>query len=185
MNKLNSLLVLGKMPVDSTLPIPKQEARPGAKLDELEIEVIDFFIRGVQVVGLPKSIGEIYGILYISSEPMSLDALAGKLEISKGSASQGLRFLRNLGAVNPTYVAGDRRDHFVAETSLKKLMGGFLKNEIGPHLESGATRLERLTKLIASSESKQAKFRKQRIAQLGHWRSKGRTLLGLVEKFLR
>ena len=74
---------------------------------EIQRGVIDLFVRGVRVLGLPKSIGEIYGLLYISSAPLPLDAIVAKLGISKGSASQGLRFLRNLGAVVPVEIEGE------------------------------------------------------------------------------
>jgi DNA-binding transcriptional regulator GbsR (MarR family) len=154
-------------------------------LSELEIQVIDFFIRGVQMLGLPKSIGELYGLLYISPEPMPLDELVGRLEISKGSGSQGLRFLKNLGAINTSYMPGDRRDHYSAETSLKKLVVGFLKSELVPHMESGNSRLNLLSEIAEADESDQSEFRRQRIEQLERWRSKGSELLELVETFIK
>ena len=69
------------------------------KLDPLESQVVAVFVDGVRVLGLPRSIGEIYGLLFISQSPMSLDDLVQRLDISKGSASQGLRMLKSLGAV--------------------------------------------------------------------------------------
>ena len=41
------------------------------------------------------------------------------LQISKGSASQGLRALRQFGAVSSTFAPGDRKERFVAEIRLK------------------------------------------------------------------
>ena len=43
------------------------------------------------------------------------------LKISKGSASQGLRALRQLGAVSSVFEPGDRKERFVAEIRLRKL----------------------------------------------------------------
>jgi hypothetical protein len=54
----------------------------------------------VQVFGVPKSVGQIYGLLYASPEPLSFSDIVERLEISKGSASQGLQLLRSLGAIN-------------------------------------------------------------------------------------
>nr|MCU0750087.1 hypothetical protein [Akkermansiaceae bacterium] len=68
-------------------------------LDPLQRQVVDVFVDGVRVLGLPRSIGEIYGLLFISPSPLSLDDLVHRLQISKGSASQGLRMLKSLGAV--------------------------------------------------------------------------------------
>ena len=53
----------------------------------------------MQVFGVPKSVGQIYGLLYASPEPLSFSDIVERLEISKGSASQGLQLLRSLGAI--------------------------------------------------------------------------------------
>lgn len=65
-----------------------------------EIECSDFFAEAMQVFGVPKSVGQIYGLLYASPRPLSFSGIVERLEISKGSASQGLQFLRSLGAIN-------------------------------------------------------------------------------------
>ena len=36
---------------------------------ELEVEAIDFFVRMMSIMGLPRSVGEIYGLLYFSEMP--------------------------------------------------------------------------------------------------------------------
>ncbi len=146
--------------------------------------MIELFVRAVKVLGLPKSVGEIYGLLYISPQPLPLDAIVGKLGISKGSASQGLRFLRNLGAVKPTYLAGDRRDYFEAVAELKKLAAGFISGELTPHLESGTSRLENLKRVAAADDSADAAFYRERVARLGNWRRRGGMLLKVVKRFL-
>ncbi len=165
------------------MPVEVESSRRIFPLGEIEIQVIDLFIRGVQVLGLPKSIGEIYGMLFITPEPVALDTLVERLGISRGSASQGLRFLRNLGAVKPEYVPGERRDHYVAETSLKELVGGFVRGALTPHMESGVIRVAALRDLAEADESDGAAFRAQRIGQIEHWLSKGGSLMSVVEKF--
>src|SRR5581483_3237514 len=91
-----------------------------AELSELEVEAIDLFISFVRLLGLPKSVGELYGLLFVSPVPLSMDALMDRLQMSKGSASQGLKLLRSFGAVRSVYMAGDRRDHYVAEFDLSR-----------------------------------------------------------------
>jgi len=59
----------------------------------------DFFDEAGRLFGLPPSVGRIYGLLYGSPKPLSFTDIVEQLEISKGSASQGLQFLRSLGAV--------------------------------------------------------------------------------------
>ena len=68
-------------------------------LTSIEMDVIGVFVNAVKLLGMPRSVGEIYGLLFITPEPLPLDALVVRLGISKGSASQGLKVLRGLGAV--------------------------------------------------------------------------------------
>ena len=69
-------------------------------LGEWEIAVIDLFLNAANSFGLPKSYGQIYGLLFCRDQSLSMDEVMKLLEISKGSASQGLRALRQLGAVS-------------------------------------------------------------------------------------
>jgi DNA-binding transcriptional regulator GbsR (MarR family) len=153
-------------------------------LTELEVEVIGVFVNAVKILGMPKSVGEIYGLLFMAPEPLPLDTLVARLNISKGSASQGLKVLRAFGAVKLVYAPGDRRDHFAAETELKKLAAGFIREEIGPHLESGATRLERLRALTGEVNSEEGEFLRDRIDKLAYWHSRSRSVMPLISGML-
>jgi hypothetical protein len=76
--------------------------RPGeraALAPKFEGECVEFFSEVVQVFGVAPSVGQIYGLLYASPAPLSFSDIVERLEISKGSASQGLQFLRSIGAV--------------------------------------------------------------------------------------
>jgi DNA-binding transcriptional regulator GbsR (MarR family) len=160
----------------------------GPALSAIEVEVIDLFVSVMRLVGLPRSIGEIYGLLFISTVPLTLDDLVNRLQISKGSASQGLKTLRQIGAVKVTYVPGDRRDHFVAETELKRLAAGFINGQMLPHLETGKARLLRMRDLEKQAGGKQnsglTRLHRDRIDKLEHWHRRARALAPLVGKFL-
>ena len=117
-------------------------------LGELEREVIELFIRMADVLNLPRSVGEIYGLLFISSAPLCLDDCRIRLNISKGSTSQGLKILRSFGAIRTVYIPGDRKDYYVAETSLRKIASGFAGEQIQPHVHSGKDRIERIRELL-------------------------------------
>jgi len=70
------------------------------KPGDFQSECIELFAEVVYALGLPRSIGQIYGLLYASPVPLSFSDIVERLEISKGSASQGLQLLRSLGAIN-------------------------------------------------------------------------------------
>ena len=58
-------------------------------LSELEREVIALFVRMADVLNLPRSVGEIYGVLFVSSEPLCLDDCRVRLNISKDRPARG------------------------------------------------------------------------------------------------
>ena len=68
-------------------------------LTAFEAEIVAMFADLVVLLGLPKSMGEIYGLLFASAEPLTFGEIEQKLGLSKGSVSQGLKSLRELGAV--------------------------------------------------------------------------------------
>ena len=117
-------------------------------LDAWEIAVIDLFLNAANSFGLPKSYGQIYGLLFCRDQSLSMDEVMKLLEISKGSASQGLRSLRQLGAISSVFEPGDRKERFVAEIRLRKLVGGFLREQADPHLEKGVARLQQIEDLL-------------------------------------
>lgn len=154
------------------------------QLDDIENGVIDMFSSMANMLGLPPSIGAIYGLLFISEEPLCLDDFVGRLGISKGSASQGLATLRRLGALRPATTVG-RREYYAADLYLKKLVGGFLRSEVIPQLDHGARSVASLRKSAQALQdpSRQA-FIEERLAKLETWQHRGRQVLGLLHRFL-
>src|SRR5688572_16073888 len=69
------------------------------KQRRFERECSQLFGEIVEVLGVPHSVGQIYGVLFASPKPLSFSDIIKQLEISKGSASQGLQLLRTLGAI--------------------------------------------------------------------------------------
>ena len=154
-------------------------------LSELEQEVIDVFVRMAGVLNLPRSVGELYGLLYISPEPLCINDCMKKLNISKGSTSQGLKILRSFGAVKPVYIPGDRRDFFEAESALRKIVTGFVNEQVRPHLENGKERMARLESLAAAASSDDQEFFLDRIDRLKRWQKRANLLLPFALNFIK
>ena len=133
----------------SAFSIEKKRSDDGQLVpDEWETAVIDLFLNAAFSLGLTKSYGQIYGLLFCRDQPLAMGEVMQLLQISKGSASQGLRALRQLGAVSSTFSAGDRKERFHAEIRLRKLVGGFLREQADPHLDKGVARLKQLKELL-------------------------------------
>ena len=100
------------------MPAPQSDT---PTLSAWETSTIDVFVRAASLIGLPRSIGEIYGLLFCTPKALSFDELVERLQISKGSVSQALKVLRQLGAVKLYYVPGSRRDHYQPAVSYTHL----------------------------------------------------------------
>ncbi|HKL22879.1 MAG TPA: ArsR family transcriptional regulator [Tichowtungia sp.] len=154
-------------------------------LSELEQEVIDLFVRMAGVLNLPRSVGELYGLLFISPDPLCIDDCMNKLNISKGSTSQGLKILRSFGAVNTVYVPGERRDFFQADSGLRDIVTGFVNEQVRPHLENGKARLKRLDELVEASDPEQKEFFEERVGRLKGWQKRANLLLPFALNFIK
>jgi DNA-binding transcriptional regulator GbsR (MarR family) len=153
-------------------------------LDELEREVIELFVRMADVLNLPRSVGEIYGLLFISPDPLCLDDCRIRLNISKGSTSQGLKILRSFGAIRTVYIPGDRKDYYLAETSLRKMASGFAGEQIQPHVHSGKERIERIRELMEEHENTDRDVLVEKIDLLENWQKRAGKTLPLILKLI-
>lgn len=153
-------------PLESTPQEPVRTSAP--PLNAFQLESVALFVHAFSALSLPRSVGEIYGLLFSTEDPLSLDEVQQRLQLSRGSVSEGLRWLRSLGAVNLVYVPGLRKEHFTAETSLRKLAAGYLRDRIDPHLENGEARLSALEHSIADG-TRSAAFQKSRLGQVRSW----------------
>ena len=135
-------------------------------------EITQFFVNLAQALNLPKSVGEIFGALYCSRNPLSFNDLIERSGTSKASVSQGLRTLKNLNAISAVNVANDRRTYYRPELHVHQLLEGFLRETIEPQLRRGAGHIARL-----QNESPDDSFLKKRIDGLRDWNRKTATLL--------
>ena len=166
---------------EESVALPQEQA---SELSELEIEAIQMFINFLKLIGLPKSVGEIYGLLFVSPKPLAMDEIMLRLNISLGAASQGLKLLRGVGAVKSTYVPGDRRDHYVADLELSRFATAFIKEELHPRMERALARIRRMEELSADMNPADRKATRAKIERLKHWLEKGDKMLPWILKFL-
>ncbi|NBQ65073.1 MAG: hypothetical protein EBZ83_07715 [Verrucomicrobia bacterium] len=154
-------------------------------LSPVEVALVEYFVSLADLVGMPKSVGEIYGLLFSAEAPLAMDEIIARLGLSKGSASQGLRFLRDCQAVRTVYRAGDRRDFYEPELGLRNLAAGFLREKIGPRLDEGARKLARLEKIVAGETPNLRKIHGNRIDRIRTWQKTGQRIIPFALKFLK
>ena len=118
----------------------------------------DYFIqtagRFSKSMGLSEIAGQLYGLLYLSDEPISLNEMVERLKISKGSASVNIRALEGWGAAKRVWVKGNRRDHYVADTEISRIVTSRLKFGLERRLSEGNMAIEQVEKMLKTSEKK-------------------------------
>jgi len=72
--------------------------------------------------GLNRVAAQLYALLFISNEPLSLDDMVKGLGVSKGNVSVNVRELEKWGAARKVWVKGDRKDFYVAELDTFKVI---------------------------------------------------------------
>jgi len=160
----------------------RESQRPG--LSATQQEIVQVCEAAVQQFGFSRSVGQIFGVVYCSPKPMAFADVASSLELSNGSVSQGLRFLREFGAIKTVNIPGDRRELFAAETELRRLLVAALQTRLREPLVSGSARLKALKKRLRSSAEPDREFLTQRLASLQSWHRKALLILPLVQRFL-
>jgi DNA-binding transcriptional regulator GbsR (MarR family) len=157
--------------------------------------MVGFFLEAAELFSVPKSVAAIYGICFASAEPLSFADLGARLELSQGSISQGLRFLREIGALKVVEVearvgeeggpAGRRREHFEPDLELRKLARRWLEQRLARQLQSGRTRLQAVRQALPATDPADAKRLKARVKSLETWHGKGRALVPVMKTFLQ
>ena len=143
-----------------------------------------------QLLGLSRSAGQIYGLLYLSDKPLSLDDMVKLLSISKGSASMGTRLLANWGVVRQVWVPGDRRDHYEALADLGQLLRASYAEFVKPRLNNSEQRLARLFEELerdaerGALSAREFKFCAERLRVLLRFQEKVQSIGPLAEKLL-
>ena len=143
-----------------------------------------------QLLGLPRSTGKIYGLLYLSAAPVSLDDIVEMLGISKASASNGTRQLVSWGAIRHVWVQGQRRDYYEVVADLRALIKSGFNDFLKPRLTSSQARLESLRDIL-EAEWKEGVFGREeykmfsdRLKTLSVVHKRVKTLAPLAEKLL-
>ena len=125
--------------------------------------------------GFSKVMGQLYGALMLSAEPLSLDDLVELLDISKASVSMNLRTLEHLGMVRQVWVKGrgDRRKFYEAETDfwqiISNILAGREMRDVSRALsvmDDNAARLSNSMSKMSEADQELAKLYLERMEQM-------------------
>jgi len=112
-------------------------------------------------LGLNRSVGQIYGLLYMSDKPLSLDTIVEKLKMSKGSVSLNIREMEKWEAVKKIWVNGTRKDFYEANPDFINIIYKRTKMRTEKILNNFNSAIEGIEKKNSVSE-----IQKQRLSQI-------------------
>ena len=166
---------------------PKRLAGKSSVSKKIETEtpegaLMALCVRLCLLLGLPKSIGLIYGEVFASPKPVEAGLICRRLKISRGSVSQGLRFLKELGAIRSEGLNGGRAEHFVAEDHLRGAIESFVLKKMSPAMEEIGHEIKHLEKLMSDGGNRNLSAK---LDVLRRWHSHGKLLFPLITGFLK
>lgn len=151
----------------------KKANRDSVAGEGMLVEAQDIFVQGAgkissALLGMINRVGgQIYALLFLSEEPLSLDDVAERLSVSKSNVSINIRMLEDYSLVRKVWVKGSRKDYYAAErTYPNKVLKDFLE------------KIRRsLTDAITTIERTRAKVTEARVVLDGSSRERARFLL--------
>ena len=150
-----------------------------------EESLIGFFTDAADLLGVPKSVAVIYGLVFASPAPLSFAEIEHRLHLSKGSISQGLRVLREMGAIKEVSTPKDRVELFSPDMEMRRLIQRFLEQRLEKQLDAGKTRLAALSQGLPQLAKADLATLRGRLKQLQQWHIKTRALLPVARTFLK
>ncbi len=139
-------------------------------MDKDTAKIKDTFIEGMGRIskfwGFSRLMGQLYGSLYLSSEPMSLDQLSESLMVSKGSVSINIRALERWGMVRKVWVKADRKDYYEAETNFMDIVTRILQEREKKEFDSALKTVSQCLSEVGSLPNDETAFLKGRLENM-------------------
>ncbi|MBN9387810.1 MAG: hypothetical protein J0I20_07170 [Chloroflexi bacterium] len=166
---------------------PTREIPLEAQMEEVSKEFINNLGRVADFFGFNRLMGQLYAVLFLSPEPLTLDDMVKKLESSKGNVSINIRALERWGLVRQIYKWADRKNYYEAEPDIWKAVSGILQErerkesqQIITSLNQSVEMLEEASKTATGQEAVTAQFYLERMEQLRRLFKFGDTLLDMM-----
>src|SRR5262245_382760 len=102
-------------PARASAPAPLSLSEPEAVVRDAVGRLMEFW-------GFKRNMGRVWAVMYLSPNPLTAADLKDLLQISSGAVSMTLAELMRWGVVKKVWVQGERKDFFVAEVALWRMI---------------------------------------------------------------
>jgi DNA-binding transcriptional regulator GbsR (MarR family) len=126
-----------------------------------------------------RSLGQIYGLLYLQETPVALEDIGRRLSMSKGNVSINIRLLESWGAVRPVSVVGSRKDFYEANRDIKEVALRRLREGVAKRLDRAE---EQMAKLVNGGDGSSPQLK--RLEELKSLLAKGRKAMKFIAQWI-
>src|SRR5512138_1337993 len=168
-------------------PRPVPPAPTSFALARADLAVADAVGAIMELWGFRRQLGRIWAVLFLSDRPLAAPDLCERLHISTGLLSMSLAELRRWGVVRSVEIAGDRKEHFEAETNVWKLVSRVLREREKRAVEAALAAFERALDDVRAASSDvdpsvkaAARFKVKRLERLADLSRAALTVLKLL-----
>jgi len=140
-------------------------------LDDSLVKAKENLIQGLGRVssfwGFNKAMGQIYGLLYLSMEPLTLDQIAEQLGMSKGNVSLNIRATERWGLIRRFNKRSDRKDYYEVEVDFWKVIRGILRERDKKEFDQALNTVSENLALVSNVKSSaEARFCEERLKHM-------------------
>lgn len=173
-------------------PLDASDIPPGAA-SAPERAVAEAIGRLMHFWGFKRPMGRVWAVLYLHPAPLTAPDLAQLLTMSAGAISMALAELEKWGAVHRSWMPGDRRDFFSAETDVWQLVQRVMRQRELLLIRDFTRALEQADHSYIQAQAQlrdqgssqvvelqQLEYKRTRVKQLRHLSETGETLLGAL-----
>ncbi|WP_232698183.1 GbsR/MarR family transcriptional regulator [Brevibacillus daliensis] len=105
--------------------------------------MIETMGNNMDLYGITQSIGHLYGMMYFSYAPVTLDEMGEKMGMSKTSMSTGMRTLIDLKMVNKVWNKGSRKDLYTTEPDWYQNLSDYFSLRWRKSMESNVSQIHK------------------------------------------
>ncbi len=144
------------MPEGTSSHTPRHASQALARADLIVADQVGTLM---ELWGFRRQLGRIWAVLFLSDRPLAAPELCDRLGISTGLLSMSLAELRGWGVVRGVPVAGDRKEHYQAETNVWKLVAHVLRERERRAVEDALRTFERTLSEVRSAADEEPEIR--------------------------
>lgn len=126
-------------------------------MDEEIIKIQDKFVNSIartgELMGFSEAMSRIYGLLYISPLPLSLDDICERLSLTKGTVSLYLKHLEERDLIGRAYIKKSRKKYYEIRHDLWHVIREEFRNKAKQKLDLTLQTVEKSRKILEESLS--------------------------------